>query len=91
MPGIDPDKDVELQVDHGMLRIRAERHVSKETHDKGRYHSEFKYGSFVRTMPLPSGATDADVKATYEDGILEVRVHVDKAAAETRKIPVQRV
>src|ERR1019366_3887565 len=44
MPGIDPDKDVELQVSDHTLRIRAERKEETKTQEKGRYRSEFRYG-----------------------------------------------
>jgi HSP20 family protein len=93
MPGIDPDKDVELQVSDHTLRIRAERKEEKRTEDKekGHFHSEFRYGSFARALALPSGATADDVKATYKDGILEVRIPVDAGKAEATKIPIQRV
>ena len=91
LPGIDPDKDVELTVENGYLTLHAERHEeNKEEKGKERYYSEFKYGSFTRVIPLPPGATDADVKATYSDGILEVRLPVDAAKAETYKVPVTR-
>jgi HSP20 family protein len=90
MPGIDPDKDVEITVTDHTLRVAAERREEKKTEDKGGYRSEFHYGSFTRTVSLPPGATEKDVKATYKDGILEVRVPVDRETAESRKIPVQR-
>ena len=90
MPGIDPDKDVEISVTDHTLRVHAERREGTETEEKGGYRSEFRYGSFTRTVSLPTGATEKDVKATYKDGILEVRVPIDKAAAESKKIPIQR-
>jgi HSP20 family protein len=90
MPGLDPDKDVDIQVmDHG-LRIRAERRQASEKTEKGGYRSEFHYGSFSRTVPLPAGAAQEDVKATYKDGILEVRLPIDRAKAEATKIPIER-
>ena len=91
MPGIDPDKDVEISVTDHTLRLHAERREEKKTEEKGSYRSEFRYGSFTRTVSLPAGATEKDVKATYKDGILEVRVPIDDEAAESKKIPVQRV
>ena len=90
MPGIDPDKDVHITVNDHTLQLRAERREETKTEDKGSYRSEFQYGSFTRTLQLPAGATDQDVKATYKDGILEVRVPVDRKEAEARKIPIQR-
>ena len=91
MPGIDPDKDVEINVSNGMLRIHAERRDETESEDNGRHHSEFHYGAFSRVVPLPAGATQADVKATYHDGILEVRIPVDDGVAQATKVPVTRV
>jgi len=90
MPGLDPDKDVDIQVTDHTLRIRAERRQETKTEDAEGYRTEFRYGSFVRTVPLPSAATEEDVKATYKDGILEVRVPIDETRAEGKKIPVSR-
>ncbi|MCZ7528699.1 MAG: Hsp20/alpha crystallin family protein [Acidimicrobiia bacterium] len=90
MPGIDPEKDVEIQVSDQMLRIRAERREEEKVEEKGRYRSEFQYGSFSRSVPLPAGCSEEDVKATYRDGILEVRVPIRKEVAEARRIPIQR-
>jgi HSP20 family protein len=90
MAGLDPDKDVEISVADQTLRIHAERRQESRVEDKGRYRSEFRYGSFARTVPLPPGATDQDIKATYRDGILEIRIPIDRGKAESRKVPVQR-
>jgi HSP20 family protein len=70
LPGIDPDKDVEITVTEGVLTVKAERREKK----KDSQRSEFHYGSFTRSMSLPAGADENDVVATYKDGILEVRV-----------------
>lgn len=90
MAGIDPDKDVEITVKDRVLRIQAERRSETKTEEKGGYRSEFQYGSFSRSVPLPVGATEDDVKANYRDGILEVRVPIDTGKAEATKVPVQR-
>ena len=92
LPGIDPDRDVELTVADDELHLRAERRERSEHKDKGSYRSEFRYGSFSRTLPLPPGCRDEDISAAYRDGVLEVRVpvaeHVEPPA--TRKIRVTR-
>ena len=90
LPGIDPEKDVEITVRDDTLRIRAERRQETRTEDKAGYRSEFRYGSFVRAVRLPAGATDEDVAATYHDGILEVRVPVSTERAEAKTIPIRR-
>jgi HSP20 family protein len=90
MPGIDPDKDVDITIADGRLHLRADRRSETKTEDTKGYRTEFWYGSFERTLRLPTGATEADVTATYTDGILEVRVPIDTAFAESRRIPVVR-
>ncbi len=81
LPGIDPAKDVDITVRDGKLTIKAERTEKKET--KGR--SEFSYGSFVRSVTLPAGASEEDIKATYHHGILTVDVAIPEQAAPTEK------
>jgi HSP20 family protein len=90
IPGIDPEKDVEISMSDHTLSLRAERHSETKTEDKKGYRSEFRYGSFARSVRLPAGASPSDVKATYTDGILEVRIPIDSADAEAHKIPVTR-
>ena len=90
MPGIDPDKDVEITVSDGMLHLSAERRSETKTEDKKGYRSEFRYGSFSRSVRLPAGAGEEDVKATYDDGILEVRMPIDEKSNGAKKIPITR-
>ncbi len=90
LPDIDPDKDVELSVANGILHISGHREEKTETKEKGGYRSEFRYGSFVRDLPLPKGVKDDDITATYRDGILEVRIPVpaEEAKPEATKVPI---
>jgi HSP20 family protein len=74
LPGIDPDKDVELTVSHGILHIEAERREEEKREEKGYVRRELRYGSLSRSLPLPEGATEADIAATYKDGVLEIRI-----------------
>lgn len=91
LPGLDPEKDVELTVEDGLLRIKAERREEK-TVEKGKtYRSEFRYGTLFRAIPLPSGTAADDVKATYADGVLEVRVPVATPQAKATSIPITTV
>jgi HSP20 family protein len=90
IPGIDPETDVDVSVSDGVLHIQAQRQESTEHKDKEGYRSEFRYGSFSRDIPLPSGSQDTDVSATYRDGVLEVRVPVAERPEYRAKIPVIR-
>jgi HSP20 family protein len=92
MPGIDPDKDVQITVDHDLLQIRAERREEEEKTERDFHRRELRYGSFARSVPLPEGVDDASITATYKDGILEVRapVRAEAAEEEARKVPIGR-
>ena len=88
LPGIDPDKDLELTVSQGALHIRAARRQEKTVEDKQGYRSELRYGAFSRVLPLPVGTSEQDITATYTAGILEIRVPFDQNKAEVTRIPV---
>lgn len=81
LAGIDPAKDVEITMGSGYLTIRAERSDKTE----GKHRTEFRYGSFTRSLPLPSTADEDDVTASYRDGILTVTVGLKAAKKEAVK------
>lgn len=82
LPGIDPDRDLRLTVDDGVLDLRAERTVTEDTEDRGYARHELRYGTFARRLPLPDGVDAAAIGATYKDGILTVRVPVPQPPAK---------
>jgi HSP20 family protein len=88
LPGIDPDTDIEVKVVGDRLTIHAEREQKSETDDANGYRSEFHYGSFDRSLTLPTGARADEISASYEDGVLEVRLPI-QTVTET-KVPVAR-
>jgi HSP20 family protein len=88
VPGVDPEKDVEVTLSEGRLQIRAERREKTEQKDKGNFRSEFRYGSFFRSVPLPKGVKGEDITATYKDGVLEVRAPIPQQDEEA---PQQRI
>ena len=94
MPGIDPERDVEISVSDGFLHIHAEREERTEEERQNGYRSEFRYGTFERSLELPEGTVDSDITATYKDGILEVRVPAppvpEGAPPEPVKVPVRK-
>jgi HSP20 family protein len=84
MPGLDPNRDIKITLDNDRLNILAER--SEHKHERG--HSEFKYGSFSRSVPLPRGADTQHIQARYDAGILEVKVPVSARTTDSRQIQV---
>ena len=89
LPGIDPDKDVELTVSDGMLHIEAERREEEKREEKGYVRQELRYGSLSRSLPLPEGATAADITATYKAGVLEIRIP-EPAHKPAKKIAISK-
>jgi len=87
LPGIDPDKDVELTVSDGTLHITAERHQEEKVEKEGYVRQELQYGSFERALPLPEGVSESEVTASYKDGILEIRVPTPQPEP-AKKIPI---
>lgn len=90
LPGIDPDKDVEISVSDGIMHLQAVRRERSEDERPDGYRSEFRYGSLERRFRLPQGTTEKDIKATYHDGILEVRVPAPKQVKSAARIPIAR-
>jgi HSP20 family protein len=83
--GIDPEKDLEVLAGAGYLSIRAVRAGQVE----GKHRSEFRYGSFTRTIELPPGADPDSVTADYAGGILTIKVAIRGEEPEAVKtIPV---
>jgi HSP20 family protein len=89
LPGIDPEHDVELTVTDGMLRIEAERREEQKKEDKGYLRQELRYGALTRTLPLPEGVSESDIKASYKAGTLEIRIPEPKQQP-AKKIPIAK-
>jgi HSP20 family protein len=68
LPGIHPEKDLDITVESQVLTVHAERHAGTGA----KYHSEFRYGPLCSHVTLPAGVDSGDVTATYRNGILEV-------------------
>jgi HSP20 family protein len=82
LPGIDP-KDLDVSVVGNQLTLSGQKRESKETKEKGVYHSETRYGSFRRTIPLPEGVDTEHVDAQFANGVLTL--HLPKTAPANQK------
>ena len=85
LPGLDPEKDIQVTVAEGFLTIHAERRESETV----RGHSEFRYGATQRTLRLPAGADLEHIKARYTAGVLEVTVPLAVPQSEGKQIPIE--
>jgi len=88
LPGLDPDEDVTITIEDDRLVIKGTREERSNVSSKGTFHSEFHYGAFHRSVPLPAGTKPDDVTASYTGGILEVRVPVEEGDKPVTKISV---
>jgi len=84
LPGVDPTDDIEVTVRDGQLTIKAERTQTGESNG----HSEFSYGSFVRSVALPAGADEDEIHATYDRGILTVSVPLSEDQPSEKRVEV---
>ena len=73
LPGMDP-KDIHVKFDAGELTVTGERKVEKEVKEEGYYRKESSFGSFERHMSLPRGIKENDIKAEYDNGVLEISI-----------------
>jgi HSP20 family protein len=83
LPGIPEDK-ISVEFDDGSLTVSGERERAEEVKEDRFYRYERRFGSFTRTVGLPQGASEDDVKADYRDGVLKVTVKKPKAPKPRR-------
>src|SRR5439155_26737891 len=67
-------ENVEGEVDDGALIIRGERRSEVEDEEGGFFRTERVYGSFCRAIPIPEHVEADQVRASFNDGVLEIRL-----------------
>ena len=88
IPGMSKD-NIEVNLTDHTLTIKGEKKKEEEVKKENYYRSERSYGSFVRTLTLPTDVHGDKVKATFKNGILEIRLPKTEAAkAKEVKIKV---
>ncbi|MGE0268854.1 MAG: Hsp20/alpha crystallin family protein [Candidatus Omnitrophota bacterium] len=87
IPGIDK-KDIELSAEGTVLSIKGERKQETEKKEKNYHRLERSYGQFVRRLDLGEQIDLANVKAKYENGVLEVTVKKNENSV-VRKIEIE--
>jgi len=71
LPGM-KEKDIDVSVAGNRLIIRGERRAESEVDKEDYYYSERSYGSFSRSIDIPSDVDAKKIEANYEDGVLEI-------------------
>jgi HSP20 family protein len=88
IPGIDVTKDVTVEVVEHRLVIRGERRDERSEEKNGRVLREVRYGSFRRAFRLPEHLSSDALSATYDAGVLRVRVAGAYTGSDPKRIPV---
>jgi HSP20 family protein len=89
LPGLTKE-EITATVNEEGLTVTGERKREEEKKHHNWYRTERTYGKFVRTVPLPVGVNTADVKATFDNGVLELVVPLPPAAvaAAPRRVEI---
>jgi HSP20 family protein len=93
LPGVDVDKDVNVELENGQLVIHGERRDEHTEEKNGRTLRELRYGSFRRSFTLPSHVDSDAISASYDKGVLTVRVpgaYKGEALPEAKRIPIAK-
>lgn len=86
IPGVDP-KDIEIDMDNGILSIRGERSTESRQEDAGYSRVERSHGSFYRRFALPDSADPNGITASGKHGVLEIGIP-KKPETKPRRIEV---
>jgi HSP20 family protein len=97
LPGVDVEKDVNVEVDFqngaSRLIIHGEHRDEHAEQQNGRTLREIRYGSFRRSFQLPKHVTGEAVAASYDAGVLTVRVtgaYQDPAEPQAQRIEITK-
>ena len=71
LPGV-KEEDVNVSVSGGTLTIEGEKKAESEVNKKGYYYCETSYGSFSRSITIPSTVDASKIEANYDKGVLEI-------------------
>ncbi len=93
LPGVDVEKDVTVEVDRGRLVVHGERrdpYAHDEGEGVGRTLREVRYGSFRRSFQLPAHVPGDAITASYDAGVLTVRVAGAYAGSQAQRIAISK-
>ena len=89
LPGIDKE-NIEVNLTDHTLTIKGEKKKEEEVKEENYYRCERSYGSFLRSVELPKDVHADKVKASFKNGILEVRVpKTEEAKSKEIKVKVE--
>jgi HSP20 family molecular chaperone IbpA len=90
LPGVDVDNDLNVELVEGRLVIHGERRDEHAEQKDGRTLREVRYGSFRRSFELPAHITSEAISASYDAGVLTVRVADAYAGNQAQRIAITK-
>jgi len=88
-PGLNKE-DFNIKLDKNLLTVSVEQKKENNTQDRQYNKREFSYSSFVRSFALPDSADDAQIEASYTNGMLNIHVaKKDEAKQIVRQIEIK--
>jgi HSP20 family protein len=73
LPGLKED-EIQVELDDNVLTVSGERIRESELKEDDYFRYERRFGSFSRSVALPAGIKEEAIQASYENGVLEIRV-----------------
>lgn len=89
VPGVD-GKDIDVEVADGVMTIRGEKKHEETSNEEGCYRTERSYGSFRRSIPLPTEVDAQKAEAKFDKGVLTIQVpKTERGKAGATKVPIK--
>jgi HSP20 family protein len=88
LPGLSKD-DIEVNLSGSTLTIKGEKKKEEEIEEKDYYRCERSYGSFARSLELPSEVKADQISASFKNGVLEIRMpKTEEAKKKETKVKI---
>lgn len=87
LPGLDAS-DIDLQLRDGNLLLKGQKQFEETDDSEGFYRTERAYGGFQRIIPMPKSVDPEGAEATFEQGILTVRIPKTDKALEGQRVEI---
>ncbi|HII29744.1 Hsp20/alpha crystallin family protein [Candidatus Woesearchaeota archaeon CG08_land_8_20_14_0_20_47_9] len=88
LPGVDK-KDIDVNITDESVEVKVEKRTEQKEEKKGVQRIERSYTGFYRRVPLPSHVKADEVKATYNNGVLELRMPKKESGSKVKKIEIR--
>jgi len=87
LPGLKKD-EIDISLNGDILTITGEKKSEEEVKEKNYYRAERYYGTFQRSIVLPTSVQEGKIKASYKEGVLQVELP-KKKETKGKKIRIE--